>query len=287
MFGSLQPLEYCPRAERLRVELAWSGNASRSAVDFRNGLRAGQRYHPVILAQAAATLSEMFPQRLWCAFGSGQYLNEHITGQRWPSKSERNERLRESVRVIRALWNGETLNERGKFFDVEDAKLYTRPTTPPLIYAPVLSEATARFVGSWADGLITVQAEPEKLRRIVDAFREEGGEGKPLSLQVHVAYAETDEEARNAAFEQWRTNIFASQVLSDIKTPEQFDALAQTVRPQDMDKAVRISSDLKQHLAWLQEYVAIGFDHIYLHEVGLNQERFIDTFGANVLPNLE
>ena len=268
--------------------MSWLGAALQAVPQWTFGSVSapGQRYHPAIHAQATATLAEMFPNRVWFAFGSGQYLNEHITGDRWPTKAERNERLQESVRVIRALWNGETVNERGKYFNVEEAKLFTRPKRAPLIYAAALTEATARFVGGWADGLITVQAEPEKLRKLINAFRDGGGEGKPMSLQVHLAYAKTDEEARSAAHEQWKTNNFESKVLSDIKTPEQFDALGQRVRPEDMDGAVRISSDLKRHVAWLQQDMELGFDHLYLHEAGLDQERFIDAFGAHVLPNL-
>lgn len=268
--------------------LSWLGAALQAvpAWTFGSVSAPGQRYHPAIHAQATATLSEMFPDRVWFAFGSGQYLNEHITGERWPSKAERNERLLECVRIIRALWNGQTLNERGKYFNVEEAKLWTRPKTPPLIYAAALTEDTARWAGGWADGLITVQAPPDKLKKLIDAFHDGGGKGKPMSLQVHVAYAKTDDEARRAAHEQWKNCAFESKVLSDVKTPEQFDVLGTRVRPDDMDAAVRISSDLKKHIDWLQQDLALGFDHLYLHEAGLDQERFIDTFGANVIPRL-
>lgn len=267
---------------------SWLGAAMQVVPEWTFGMvcAPGQRYHPAILAQAAATLQEMSPSRLWCAFGTGQYMNEHITGERWPTKAERNERLHECVRVIRALWAGETVNERGKWFNVEEAKLYTRPATPPLIFGAALTPATARLVGGWADGLITVQAPVEKLRPIVEAFREGGGAGKPMSLQVHVAYAPTDDEARRAAHEQGRTTTFPSHILSDIKTPAQFDEIGAAVRPEDMDKSIRISSDLGRHLAWLQEDVELGFDHLYLHEQGREQERFIDAFGAKVLPQL-
>ena len=113
----------------------------------------GQRYHPAIIAQAAATLAELFPGRFWVALGTGQALNEQITGERWPSKSERNERLREAVAVIRALWAGETVSHRGAF-TVEDARLYTRPETPPLIVGAAITPQTAEWVGGWADGCI-------------------------------------------------------------------------------------------------------------------------------------
>jgi probable non-F420 flavinoid oxidoreductase len=267
---------------------SWLGAAMQAVPEWTFGLvnAPGQRYHPAIVAQAAATLAEMFPGRLWCAFGSGQFLNEHVTGQPWPTKAERNERLRESVEVMRALWRGETVTHRGRFFSVEEAKLYTRPAEPPRVYGAALTEETARFVGSWADGLITVHAAPGDLRRIVDAFREGGGAGKPMSLQVHVAYAPTDDEARRAAHEQWRNNAYPSKLLSDVKRPDQFDVLGEKIRPEDMDQSVRISGDVERHVAWLQQDLALGFDHLYLHEAGPEQERFVRVFGEQVLPRL-
>lgn len=107
-----------------------------------------------------------------------------------------------------------------------------------------------------------------------------------MSLQVHLAYAPTDDEARRAAHEQGRNTTFPSHVLSDVKTVAQFDALGAAVRPEDMDKSIRISSDLDRHLAWLEGDVALGFDNLYLHEQGRAQERFIDAFGEKVLPRL-
>ena len=267
---------------------SWLGAAMQAVPAWTFGMvnAPGQRYHPAIIAQAAATLGEMFPGRLWCAFGSGQYLNEHVTGHPWPTKAERNERLRESVEVMRALWRGETVTRRGRWFTVEEAKLYTRPAEPPLVYGAALTEETARFVGGWADGLITVHAEPDKLRKLVAAFREGGGAGKPMSLQVHVAYAPTDDEARQAAHDQWRTNAFPSKLLSDIKRPDQFDVLGEKVKPEDMDQSVRISSDLNRHVAWLEQDLAVGFDRLYIHEAGPEQERFVRAFGEQVLPRL-
>jgi coenzyme F420-dependent glucose-6-phosphate dehydrogenase len=264
---------------------AWLG-AALQATRWTHGVvtAPGQRYHPAIVAQAFASLAEMFPGRFWCALGTGQYLNEHVTGERWPTRDERRERLKLAVDVIRALWAGEEVSLRSPWFAVEEARLYTRPSETPLVFGAALTEETARWVGSWADGFITVQSPPGQLRKLVDAFRAGGGAGKPLRLQVHVAYAPTETEARQAAFDHWRTNVHSSDLITSIKTPEQFEVLGSTVRPEDLDASVRISSDLQQHRAWLQEYVEMGFDHLYLHEVGLQQERFIEAFGARVLP---
>ncbi|PNY81100.1 TIGR03885 family FMN-dependent LLM class oxidoreductase [Deinococcus koreensis] len=260
---------------------SWLGAAlARTELSFGMVNAPGQRYHPAVLAQAAATLAQMFEGRLWCALGSGQFLNEHITGGRWPTKPERNRRLLEAVEVMRALWRGETVTHRGEFFEVDEAKLWTLPRTPPPLYGAALSEETARWVGGWADGLITVNVPPDRLRAIVDAFREGGGEGKPMSLQVHVAFD------LHAAHEQWRTNVFDSRVLSDLKRPDQFDALGEVVRPEDLRPGVRVSPEAAQHAEWLRADLALGFDRLYLHGVERDQERFIDTFAGEVLPAL-
>lgn len=246
----------------------------------------GGRYHPFLIAQAAATLAEMFPERFWIAVGSGQALNEHITGERWPTKGERNARLEDSVAVMRALWRGETVNHEGAF-RLLDAKLYTRPETPPLVVGAAITPETAAWLGGWADAMITISQPPEQLRRVVAAFREGGGADKPMFLQAKHAYADSDGAARRDAHEQWRTNIFGSAMMATLRTPEEFDQAAAFVRPEDMEGPVRISSDPARHLEWLRGDLALGFEHIYVHNVGRNQAAFIDLFGAEVLPALK
>jgi probable non-F420 flavinoid oxidoreductase len=243
----------------------------------------GDRYHPAIIAQAAATLAEMFPGRFWVALGTGQAINEHITGANWPPKAERNARLRECVDVIRALWAGETITRHGRI-RVEEAKLWTLPEQPPRIVGPALSEETAEFVGGWADAFITVNAPAERLRKLVDAFCRGGGEGKPLYLQCHLSYARTDAEARANAYDQWREPIFPGIVNEHLRTPRQLEAAAKFVRPEDLDSHVRISADVERHLDWLRGDVELGFEHVYLHNVGRNQQEFIEVFGERVLP---
>jgi probable non-F420 flavinoid oxidoreductase len=245
----------------------------------------GQRYHPAVIAQAAATLNVMFPDRFWMAVGSGQLLNEHITGERWPSKPERNERLREAADVMRRLWAGEAVTHRGHV-TVSEARLWTRPARPPLLVGAAVTPATAAWVGEWADALITVCQEREQLRRVADAFRGGGGADKPMFLQVHLAYAPTEEEARDAAFAQWRQNTLPNSVMTDLAHPEQIAAAAGHVTPGDLDGAVRISANPEEHVAWLREDLEMGFDALYLHEVGPEQERFVEIFGREVLPAL-
>ena len=245
----------------------------------------GQRYHPAIIAQAAATLGVMYPERFWLAIGSGELMNEHITGDAWPAKAERNARLRECADVIRRLWAGETVTHEGRV-TVSEAKLWTRPERPPLLVGAAITPETAGWVAEWADALITVAQADEQLDAVVAAFRGNGGSGKPMYLQVHLAYAPSDEEARAAAFAQWRQNALGSSVLGDLRHPAQMAAAAATVRPDDMDAAVRISSDLARHVEWLRGDLERGFDALYLHEVGPEQDRFIDAFARDVLPHL-
>jgi coenzyme F420-dependent glucose-6-phosphate dehydrogenase len=245
----------------------------------------GQRYHPAIIAQAAATLAEMFPERFWVAMGSGQYINEQITGEHWPVKQDRNDRLKECVDIIRALWDGETVTHHG-FVTVEEAKLYTRAKVAPKIIGAAITEETAEWVGGWADGLITVSKPPKELKKIVDAFHRGGGEDKPMHLKVQLSYAKDEKEALHGAHDQWRSNIFPSPVLSDMRTAKQLEQAAMFVREEDMREHVRISSDPNQHMEWLQQDIDLGFSQLILHNVNLQQERFIDVFGEKVVPQL-
>jgi coenzyme F420-dependent glucose-6-phosphate dehydrogenase len=246
----------------------------------------GQRYHPAIIAQAAATLAEMFPGRFWIAVGSGQLLNEGITGEGWPPKALRNERLLEAVEIMRALWAGERVTHHGHVW-VEEAELYTLPSQPPLLIGAAVTAETAEWVGEWADGLITISRPKEQLQKVVDAFRRGGGEGKPMYLKTQISYGRTDEEALQGAWEQWRTNVFDSPVLSQLRLPEQFEAAAELVTPESMRGHVRISHDTEKHIEWLQWDVQLGFEHIYIHNVNREQERFINDFGERVLPSLK
>jgi coenzyme F420-dependent glucose-6-phosphate dehydrogenase len=282
---------FMPWSERQgQSGFAWSWlGAALQATNLSFGMvcAPGQRYHPAIIAQAAATLAEIFPQRLWCAFGSGQFLNEHITGQRWPSKSERNARLLECIEVIRKLWSGETVTFQGEHITVEEAKLYTLPAQPPLLIGAAVTPETAAWVGSWADGIITVYKPFEKQKEFIQAFREGGGKGKPMFLQAQTSYAPTDDEALQGAHEQWRNNIMESRVLTQLRMPEEFDAIGDLIKPEDLHGHIRISSDIQKHIDWLQQDVELGFERVFIHNVNREQECFIRTFGDKVLPALQ
>jgi probable non-F420 flavinoid oxidoreductase len=246
----------------------------------------GQRYHPAIIAQAGATLAQMFPGRFWIALGSGEAANEHITGDRWPEKAVRNARLGECVDVMRQLFAGATVTHHGHV-TVDRAKLWTRPEEPPKLIGAAVSLETARWVGGWADGLITINQPHDTLKQIIEAFREGGGQGKPIYLQIHLSYAPNAEAALEIAFEQWRSNLFSPPVCWDLELPEHFDEASRFVRREDMHESVLISHEPSRFVDLLGEFARLGFDGLYLHHVGQEQQAFIDTFGERVLPHLK
>ncbi len=244
----------------------------------------GQRYHPAIIAQAAATICEMFPRRLWIALGSGEASNEHITGERWPDKPTRNARLRECVDVMRALFAGEEVTHHG-LVHVDRARLWTLPAEPPPLVGAAVSEPTARWLAGWSDGLATICQARETMQRVIGGWRDAGGEGR-LVIQVHVSWAPTDEEALAIAHDQWRTNVFSPPIPWDLDSAEAFDEAARHVRPEDMRASVLVTSDLGQLSAWLHELLAFEPDELYVHHVGREQGPFIDAFAEHVLPGL-
>ena len=265
---------------------AWLGAAlATTSLPFGMVNAPGQRYHPAIVAHAFATLSAMFPGRFWAAVGSGEAANESITGDPWPRKEIRNARLRECVDIIRALHRGEEVSHDG-LVKVHRARVWTRPEQPTPLIGAAVSVKTAGWVADWADGLITINQPHDKLRELLAAYRDNGGRGKAY-VQVHLSYAKTDDEALAIAHDQWRSNVFDSSIAWNTDQPEQFDAMSKFVPPSAVAEVVHVSSDLGQHAAWLQEYVDLGFDGVYLHHVGKEQTEFLDAFGASVLPQLD
>lgn len=265
---------------------SWLG-AALARTTFPIGMicAAGYRYHPAVVAQAAATLTEMFPDRFWLALGSGERVNEDITGLPWPSKPERNDKMKECAGVIRALLAGERVTHRGSV-TVVDAELYSRPEVAPPMLGAAVTEQTAEFVGGWADGLLTVAAKPDKLKRVVEAFRRGGGHGKPLYLQVALNWARTEDEALKGAFDHWRFVTLGGDIGWELRSPEDYETATRFVRPEDVRESVLVSSDPGRHAAWLNEYRELGFERVFLHQVDLNQAGFIEMFSRHVLPQL-
>ena len=198
----------------------------------------------------------MFPGRFWAALGSGEASNERVTGEAWPRKEVRDQRLVECVDVIRRLLNGEEVSHEG-LVHVNRARLWTLPETVPDLVGPAVTPETAARHAAWADGLITVNQPHETLQKVLDSYREAGGRG-PARLQIHLSWAATEDEALAIAHDQWRSNVFAPPVCWDVESIEAFDVISENVSPEQVKQSVRVSSDLGQHTAWLQEYVDAG-----------------------------
>lgn len=285
--GAMCSDHFAPWSERqghAPFNWAWLGAALQSTqLSFGTVCAPGQRYHPAVIAQAAATLAAMYPGRFWVALGSGERLNEHITAERWPSKEERNQRLRECASVIRRLLSGEEVTHLG-LVRAERAKLYVRPTTPPPLLGAALTAETAAEVAVWADGLITAAGTIAETRTVIEAFRSRGGERKPVFVQLVVSYGATDEEALVAAYDQWRMVLLGSELVSELALPREFDAATAFARPEDIEETIRISSDLGKHVGWLRELEALGVDRTYVHCVNRDQAAFVHAYRAGVLP---
>lgn len=245
----------------------------------------GYRYHPAVVAQAAATLRAIFPDRFWLSMGSGQLLNEGITGQRWPPKRERNARLREAAQVARDLWAGEEVTHYGRI-TVEAARLYTRPVTPPPLIGAALSEETARWIADWADGLLTLTTpDHEADAQRIQAFRERAPD-KPVFVKAQHSYAREEETALEGAYEQWRTNCIPGPVTEQLRAPADYDDLAEMVDEEDVEANVRVSADPDDHVEWLQRDRQLDVDRVYVHNVNTQEEAFVQDFGEAVLPEL-
>jgi len=266
---------------------AWSWlGAALATTKLRFGVvnAPGQRYHPAIIAHASATLASMFPGRFWVALGSGENMNEHITGDPWPLKETRQQRLEECVEVIRRLHSGEEVTHHG-LVTVEQARIWDLPEPPPPLIAPAISVDTARRSADWADGLVTVNQPHAKLSEMLAAYRGNGGRG-PAVLQVHLSWAPDEKDAVAIAMDQWRSNIFAPPIPWDLPTAAHFDGVSADVGEEQLRKSVNISASLDQHAQWLGEYADLGFDELYLHFVGQEQAPFIEAFADKVLPQL-
>ncbi|MFY9714683.1 MAG: TIGR03885 family FMN-dependent LLM class oxidoreductase [Microbacterium sp.] len=262
---------------------SWIGAAlARTAFPIGLVTAPGQRYHPVIAAQAMATLEEMFPGRFWAALGSGEALNEHVTGDAWPDKDARERRLRDCVAVIRRLLTGDRISFEGSI-RVHDAQIWSLPASPPPLFGAAVSPDTAEWVAEWADGLITVGSDAAATQKVRASYRAAGGTGD-TALQVHISLEATDEEALQAAREQWQHATSPPESMWDLEQPEQFEELAEPTE-EGLRKAVIIAhsaEDLAERVA----QAAAGFDRIYLHHVGTDQAAFLRRCETELLPAL-
>jgi coenzyme F420-dependent glucose-6-phosphate dehydrogenase len=250
------------------------------------------RHHPAIVAQAASTLEAMYPGRTWLGLGSGEALNEHVFGGYWPEPPERIAMMFEAIDVITKLFTGKDVKHKGDYFRLHTTRLWTRGEAPPPVLVATAGPITARKTGARCDGIITPGATTEKVAGVLAKF-DEGARsaGKdpstmPKLLQLHLSWAESDEEAMDNAIRQWPNGgmKFAKQ---DVRSPYDFAAMASLVRREDFEGRMVISSDPDAHRAEIQRFLDLGITHVYLHNVGRNQADWIEVFGRDVLPKLQ
>ncbi len=238
------------------------------------------RMHPAIVAQAAATATAMMPGRFFLGVGTGENLNEHVLGQRWPSAGIRREMLEEAIEVLRELWSGELTNHRGRWYHVENARLYTLPEEPPPIAVAAAGPAAAELAARVGDGLISTAPDSE----VVETYTSSGGTGKRYGGLV-VCVAGDEDEAKRTAREWWPNAALKGPLGQELPLPSHFEAASEMVSEDDVAEAVVCGADPERHVAKIDEYVEAGFDHVYVHQVGPDQEAFFRLYEREILPH--
>ncbi|MCU1508042.1 MAG: family F420-dependent class oxidoreductase [Glaciihabitans sp.] len=253
------------------------------------------RWHPAMVAQASATLAAMYPGRHWLGLGSGEALNEHVVGGYWPEAPERINRMFEAVEIIKKLFAsglaGKDVRHSGQFYRLESTRLWTMPEQAPEILVATAGPVAAKRAGRTVDGLITEGAAFEKVALLLDRFaegaREIGRDPSTMAkvLRLHLSWAATDELAMSNAITEWPNGALRFS-KSDIRSPYELEQMARMVTPADFDGRMPVSADPDVHRRHIQRYLDLGFDRIYLHNVGRNQREWIEVFGRDVLPKL-
>ena len=238
------------------------------------------RYHPAIIAQAAATAAQLMPDRFFLGLGSGENLNEHVVAEGWPSAPVRQAMLAEAVAVIRLLWQGGEQSFDGTYFTVDHARLYSLPAELPPLYIAASGPQAAELAGQAGDGLITTSPDQE----VVRAFAGAGGQGKPCYGQLTVCWAETEAAARRTALEWWPTAAVAGELSQELPLPRHFEQASATVREEDVAKAVVCGPDPERHRQAIRQFLEAGIEHVYVHQVGPDQEGFFRFYAREVLP---
>jgi coenzyme F420-dependent glucose-6-phosphate dehydrogenase len=238
------------------------------------------RIHPAIVAQAAATSAALMPGRFFLGVGTGENLNEHVLGDRWPNADERLEMLEEAIDLIRQLWTGELVNHRGRHFTVDRARLYTLPEEPPPIAVAAAGLKAAELAGRVGDALISTAPDPE----IVERFERAGGNGKPRYGQIHACWAESDKEAVETAYRCWPNAALVGELGQELPLPRYLEQAASTLSKEQVADKVVCGPDPQRHREAIDEFVDAGFDHVYIHQVGSDQEGFLRFYEREVLP---
>ena len=240
------------------------------------------RIHPAIIAQAAATAAAMMPGRFILGLGTGENLNEHILGNRWPPASVRREMLKEAIEIIRLLWQGGQRSYYGKYYKVENARVYTLPAKLPPIMVAASGPRSAKLAGQMGDGYMGTVPKAD----IVRNFQEAGGAGKPRYGEVTVWWAEDEAKARQMAYQWWPISGFKGELLPELPVPAHFQQAAGMIDENDVAKEVVCGPDPKRHLAEIKKFADAGYDHVFVHQVGPDQTGFFEFYKREVLPKL-
>jgi coenzyme F420-dependent glucose-6-phosphate dehydrogenase len=227
------------------------------------------RIHPAVIAQAAATSAVMMEGRFFLGVGSGEALNEHILGDRWPAADERQEMLEESIDVMRLLWQGGYRTHRGKHYRVENARIYTLPAELPPIAVAASGPKAAKLAGRAGDALISTAPDAE----LVQAYRSAGGDG-PRYGQLTVCWAKSEAEALRTALDWWPNAGLKGELAQELPLPRHFEQAAANVDEEAIAGAVVCGPDVDRWLEKIAEFEDAGFDHVYLHQVGPDQDGF-------------
>ena len=241
------------------------------------------RMHPAIHAHAVATVAAMFEGRFTFGVGTGENLNEHVLGDRWPEHDVRLELLEEAMEVMDALWEGGNTSHRGEHYTVENARLYTLPEEKPPVVVSAFGPKTARMAAEYGDGLWTVGIKED----VLEAYEDAGGEG-PTYTQLDVCYAETEEEAIETVLEHWPNTALPGELSQELPTPAHFEQAAQMVEYEDIAEGATVTSpEPADHLESIHEAIDAGFDHVYVHQIGPDQDSFFECYEESVLPELD
>src|SRR3954470_16828582 len=235
------------------------------------------RIHPAIIAQAAATAEAMMPGRFLLGVGSGENLNEHILGDRWPETDVRLEMLEEAVEVIRTLWQGGQQSHHGKHYTVENARIYDLPDEPPPILVSGFGPKAVKVAARIGDGFATTS--PDKAS--IELYRSEGGKG-PVQAGTKVCFMADEDEARKTAHRLWPNEALPGELAQVLPTPAHFEQACELVEPDMLSTPV--GPDIDKHVESLQEYADAGVDELFVQQIGPDQDAFFTTWAKEVLP---
>ena len=240
------------------------------------------RVHPAIVAQAAATVATMMPGRFALGVGSGENLNEHVLGARWPLPDERLEMLEEAIAVMRLLWQGGEQTHRGKHYTVDHARVYDLPDDPIEVYVGAGQPKAAELAGRIGDGFISTAPDTE----LVDVFARAGGNGKPKLGMMHVAYDTDAGRGLERAHELWPNTALKGPLGQELATPSDFEAAAGMVEPEDLAESTPHGPDPRPYLEQIRKYEDAGFTHVFIHQIGSNQDEFAGFAARELMPAL-